>query len=615
MEDERKTKKQLIEELNELRQCVAKLQGFEEEVNQTRANQEKFTKAFRQNSIPVTITTVKEGRFVDVSDAFLRLVELKREEVIGHTSRETGFITEEQRTLFYNELSKNGRVENLEMEVSPRDRGLRYGLFNVVMMSFNNENYLLTTIQDITDRKHVELRLKETERKFRTIADFTYGWENWVGGDGKPLWISPSVERISGYSISECMTMPDYPFPIIHAEDRSNILAAMQHANERPLNDIEFRIIKKDGTLGWGAVSTNPVFTKEGNSVGHRSSIRDITARKQAEETMRENEAKYQLLFNASLDAIAVLGGTPPKFIFVNPAFLRLFGYSSEEILSFSGDDIFLLVHSEDREMVKNILKRRYQQEGVSNQYESRIVTKHGEVRRVEVSASLISNRGQLFSQAIYRDITDRKRAEEVLVQSEEKYRLITENIMDCIALVDEHGIIQYVTNSRETLGYGTEEMIGIPGLSITHLDDLERIRTLYREGIEKVWSESIFEMMIRHKDGHYVPMEIRARILADPQEKVRGGVFVARSITKNGQKKQGLLSGEKSLSALFDLSQREKEILNWVMQGKSSWDISTIINISESTVKFHINNLMKKLGAVNRTHAVAIAMREDLIS
>ena len=87
MEDERKTKKQLIEELHELRQCVAKLQGFEEEINQTRANLEKYTKVFLQNSIPMAISTAKEGRFVDVNNSFLRLVGLKREKVIGHTSR------------------------------------------------------------------------------------------------------------------------------------------------------------------------------------------------------------------------------------------------------------------------------------------------------------------------------------------------------------------------------------------------------------------------------------------------------------------------------------------------------------------------------------------------
>jgi DNA-binding CsgD family transcriptional regulator len=61
-------------------------------------------------------------------------------------------------------------------------------------------------------------------------------------------------------------------------------------------------------------------------------------------------------------------------------------------------------------------------------------------------------------------------------------------------------------------------------------------------------------------------------------------------------------------------LSLREKEILGWVMQGKSTWDIATILDISERTVKFHVNSTMKKLSAVNRTHAVAIALRDELI-
>lgn len=69
-----------------------------------------------------------------------------------------------------------------------------------------------------------------------------------------------------------------------------------------------------------------------------------------------------------------------------------------------------------------------------------------------------------------------------------------------------------------------------------------------------------------------------------------------------------------KTRQDLSRLSAREKEILQWLMQGKSTWDISAILEISERTVKFHIDNVMKKLDAVNRTHAVAIALREGLI-
>jgi PAS domain-containing protein len=111
MEDDKKTRKQLIEELVELRQCVDRLKGFEEEIEYTRVNREKFSKAFLQNSIPVGITTLKEGRFVDVSDAYLRLMGRKQDEVIGHTSIEIGFLTAEQRELFFDEMNKNGRQD------------------------------------------------------------------------------------------------------------------------------------------------------------------------------------------------------------------------------------------------------------------------------------------------------------------------------------------------------------------------------------------------------------------------------------------------------------------------------------------------------------------------
>jgi PAS domain S-box-containing protein len=133
MEDEKKTKKQLIEELNELRKCLAKLKDYEKEIKQISVNQEMFTKAFLQNSIPVGITTLNEGRFVDVSDVFLRLMGRKRDEVVGHTSIEIGFITEEQRVSFFNELNKRGRIENLEMKVITKGGALRNGLFNAVM--------------------------------------------------------------------------------------------------------------------------------------------------------------------------------------------------------------------------------------------------------------------------------------------------------------------------------------------------------------------------------------------------------------------------------------------------------------------------------------------------
>ena len=418
MEDERKTKKQLIEELNELRQSVTELKSFKEEIKQTRVNQEKFTKAFRQNSIPLTISTVKEGRFVDVSDAFLRLVECKRDEVIGHTSREAGFITDEQRAHFHNELSKSGSVEDFEMEVTPKGRGLRYGLFNAVMMSYNNENYLLTTIQDITDRK-------------------------------------------------------------------------------------------------------------------------------QAEATLYASESKYRSLHKSMMDAFVNLD-MEGRIKDCNDVYLDMLGYTPEEINTLTYKEITPKKwHMLEAAIFGNQVLTR----GYSDIYEKEYRKKDGTIFPVELRTTLIRNsQGTPESMwAIVRDISERKHLEDLLVKSEEKFRLITENMMDCVALVDTNNTYQYVTPSyREILGYDAEDMIGISVFNLIHPDDLERIKRIYREGIEQSWREINFETRLRHRNGHYLTMEIKAGVFNNPQGKIMGGVIAARDITERKQMEEELLRAHK---------------------------------------------------------------------
>jgi len=487
MEDERKTKKQLIEELHELRQCVAKLQGFEEEINQTRANLEKYTKVFLQNSIPMAISTAKEGRFVDVNNSFLRLVGLKREKVIGHTSRETGFITEEQRSLFYNELGKEGNVENLEFEVQPKGRGVRHGLFSFVMMTFSSENYLLTSIQDITDRKIAEKSLRDSEKTFRLLFD-------------------------SGN---------DY---------------------------IAVHLVGKDGQ--------------------------------------------------------------PKNFIHVNDAACEILGYTREEMLKLSPKDVDTANSSGKMpEIIEKLLKNKHVL------FKTEMIPKDGNRIPMEVSVTLFQLGEGQATMCVARDITERKNTEEALAKSEKKYRMISEAIGDCVFLMDKDNIIKHVTHSREILGYELEEMIGASGFNFLHPDDLERMTRLYHEGIEQVWNENKYQNRLLHKDGHYVLMEMNVRTFNDPQGKFMAGVFVGRDITSHSKKAKEPLLASKSPFIDRRLTLRENEILRWVMEGKSTWDISKIIKISESTVKFHIENLMKKLSAVNRTQAVAIAIHEGLIN
>ena len=987
MEDEKKTKKQLIEELNALRL---------EQIEQTRITSEKFTKAFIQSSIPTVITSAKDGRAVEVSDAFLRLVGLKRHEVIGRTMIENGFITREQREIFFNEFKKSGYIKDLEMEITPKGRGLKYALFNAVIISINNENYLQVTLQPINDRKKAEKELRDSEERFRILFNSgkDYMAVHLSGKDGRPgnfIQVNDAACEILGYTreemlklthqdvdlaksseqmsaliekliknksilyeteiitkngdripmevslnqfllngnqatmcvarditerkqmekilakseekfrlitenITDCISLVDKHGIILYMTNSLEILGyepeeligttgrSLTHPDDQErmskirqdgINQVwremtyETKLLHKDGHYVPMEVRVRIFTDSQGKIIGFVGSGRDITERKQAEKELRASEEKFRLLFNCGKDYTAVhltgKDGQPGNFIQVNDAACEILGYTREEMLKLSPQDVDSAESSgqtpaliekliEDKHilfetemMTKNgdripmevsltlfqlhenqaticvarnmterkkadkelhlsetkyrklhqsmrdafvsvdmagniqdynesylnmlgyaseeintlnykditpekwhmieadIVKNQILTEGYSHIYEKEYRRKDGTVFPVELRTTLITDTEgvPIGMWAIVRDITERNRRgkelresevrfrmlaenaqdmiyrmslpdgkyeyvnpasfdlngfspeehyngtvqlknlihpdfssylneqwekllqgevadsyeykiihkdgserwlqqrnslvydergsaiaiegivsditgskikEETLKKSQEKYRLIVNNIMDCIFLVDKKGIILHVTNSRETLGYEPEELIGNSGLSITHPDDLERVTIIHHEGVNKLWREITYETRLLSKDGHYVPMEIRVRILTDSRGEFSGSVSAGREIIQDQQKKRQRRSDPKSALAYTELKSREKEVLNWVMQGKSTWDIGKIINLRESTVKFHIDKIMKKLHAVNRTHAVAIAMQNELL-
>lgn len=146
---------------------------------------------------------------------------------------------------------------------------------------------------------------------YRAIANFTYDWETWVGPDNAVRWVNPAVERVTGYSVAECLAMPDYPLPMILEEDRPAVARYLASAARGGSgNHEEFRIRRKDGVLRWGAVSWQPIAEEDGHNAGYRTSVRDITDTKHIETQLRDayseaekaDRAKTRFLAAASHD-------------------------------------------------------------------------------------------------------------------------------------------------------------------------------------------------------------------------------------------------------------------------------------------------------------------------
>jgi diguanylate cyclase (GGDEF)-like protein/PAS domain S-box-containing protein len=139
-------------------------------------------------------------------------------------------------------------------------------------------------VQDVTESILNEQAIRESEERFRTIADYTYDWEYWQGTQGEILYINPACQRVSGYSQAEFISRPELLDEIVHPEDRQLFLdhhAAKQHET---ISRLDFRIVTKDGEVRWIGHGCRAVSGADGRALGRRASNRDITDRKNAEE-------------------------------------------------------------------------------------------------------------------------------------------------------------------------------------------------------------------------------------------------------------------------------------------------------------------------------------------
>ena len=151
---------------------------------------------------------------------------------------------------------------------------------------------------DIVKQKQAGDALRQSEEKFRTLVDWTYDWENWIDPQKRIVYISPSCERITGYSPEEFINDPDLLTEIVHPDDRDsyNEHHRIVHDEAAGIDKVEYRIIGRNGEEHWLEHVCRPLFGADNHYLGRRISNRDITERKQVEKEIEERNQKEKLL-------------------------------------------------------------------------------------------------------------------------------------------------------------------------------------------------------------------------------------------------------------------------------------------------------------------------------
>jgi len=260
-------------------------------------SQEKFSMAFRSSPAATVITTLEEGRYIDVNDSFLTMSGYRYEDVIGKTSLELNrWVSLAQRERLYQALREKGSVRNFEYRFRKRSGQMGTGLLSAEVIDIHGEPCVLALIIDITRERGSEEALRKSEEKYRKILETIQEAYYEVDIAGNFTFFNDSLCRITGYPREELMGMNNRD----HME-KENAKRLFEEANKvfttgKPSKAYEYEIIQKDGSRRYIETSISLMKNSMKRPVGLRGIVRDVTERRQfmkaLEARERELEAK-----------------------------------------------------------------------------------------------------------------------------------------------------------------------------------------------------------------------------------------------------------------------------------------------------------------------------------
>jgi PAS domain S-box-containing protein len=514
---------------------------------QTRESQERFSKIFHASPVASTITSLATEQILEVNQAFVDLMGYSREQVVGHKASDLAtWADSNDRERVLRLLQEQLSVRSLELTVRTKSGTLLETLASMEIVELDGERCILSLTQDISSYKRAEAALAE-QHSFRaaiieraaeglcvchTVDEFPYV--------AFTIWNDRMIE-ITGYTLEAINTrgwyQSLYPDPEVQARAIER-MGRMRYGED--LLAEEWEIVRADGARRVVTISTS-VLTSGDGAAHVLALIHDITDRKRAEEALRESEERFAKAFRASPVASCITTLAEGRYLDVNDSFVRLLGYTREEAIGRTSMDLQLWANSSDRARVAQYLLEH----GAIYDFESRTRTKSGELRDTLTSLELIDIAGERCILTLFHDITERRRAEEALRESEERFRRLSEVSFEGIAIHD-HGIILDANVAQSILlGYEPGEVIGMNVLDFATPESREVILRHIREG-----DDGPYEVSGMRKDGTTMPIEVQARPFTYQGRAVR--VAATRDITERKRAEEALRASEERFRTLI---------------------------------------------------------------
>jgi PAS domain S-box-containing protein len=420
-------------------------------------------------------------------------------------------------------------------------------------------------VKDITERRRTDEALRESEERYRSLFEGAEDHIFVVNKDLQYCSANPSALKVGGFQLEDIVNKgPHEVFP----EDGEFYHSKYRHVLQTGNTDRFERKLRLPDGFHWFSVILSPIRDKKGNVDRLTGISRDITSLKKAEEMLERREQEIRMIAN-NVPGLFSYVDADGCYRFVNERYEEWFGVSCEKIV---GRHYRNVLGEAAYDLIKDHVEAALSGQRV--RYEAEIPYRHGGTRWVIVDyVPDIDEEGNVDGFfALVTNITERKQIEEALKESKETYRLVTDNMLDLVAMCNTDGMFSFASPSYETvLGYSPEELIGKPIQTLVHPDDLQKVMNHIEKGLNSLEPVTVVCRMI-HTDGHILWFETNGHAVHDERGNPVGALFNTRNITERKQvedeKQESEMREREHLRDLEFLSRTAMEILELPSDG-----------------------------------------------
>ena len=438
-----------------------------------RLSEERFSKVFRLSPFAVIITRYSDGTYIDVNDTFLKMFEYSRNEVIGHTANEIKIYANPNGRAAYLAAFKNGRVTDFEVNLKTKTGKQIKALGFAEIINVNGQDLTFGTLVDITERKKTEETLGKKQDELQTIIDSSQGLIFYKDRANHFIRVNKAFakimglpkEQLEGRSLSELY--PKEEAEAFWSDDKQVI------ASGKAKVGIEEKMQSPQGQR-WVQTDKIPYRDAEGNIIGVIGFSVDITERKKAEESLQKakeqtefERKRLETILETTPSAVVIIDAHSGKFSYVNKRAAQLYGFDT---LGLNLDENVAKVKARRADgteyPIEEMPVSRPLKFGQEVHNEEMIIERaDGHVIPIVASTGPLRDMQGNITAAIvvFEDITERKKVEESLRESEERLRFHAENTPLAVVEWDSNFVVtRWAGYAEKLFGWSASETLGL---------------------------------------------------------------------------------------------------------------------------------------------------------